>query len=157
MLIHHDKKHMSKCCYRTVICTMVEEDYIQKIEIYKNKYIYWTTEKIMNTVTINKLNDAIRGTQKQISTTKFTTESALAYNSKKIVVMDEVIQTILVNEFQTNTPYVQDKIMDLIKKYKNSLTNIKNYFDKSQLEASTHMGTNVQQTSRAGTGHFYNR
>ena len=140
MLIHHDKKFMSKCCYRTVICTMVEEYYIQKIEIYKNKYIYWTTEKIMNTKTNNKLNDAIRRTQKQISTTKFTTESALAFNNKKILIMDEVIQSILVNEFQTNTSYVQYKIMDLIKNYKNSLNNIKNYFDKSQLEAYTHMG-----------------
>jgi len=78
---------------------MVEEYYIQKIEINKNKDIYWTTEKIMNTRTNNKLNDAIRRTQKQISTTKFTTESALAYNNKKILIMDEVIQSILVNEF----------------------------------------------------------
>lgn len=150
---------MSKCCYRTVICTMVEEYYIQKIEIYKNKYIYWTTEKIMNTKTNNKLNDAIRRTQKQISTTKFTTESALAYNHKKILIMDEVIQSILVNEFQTNTSYVQYKIMDLIKNYKNSLNNIKNYFDKSQLEAYTHMGQKLQQTSgtRMETGKFFNR
>lgn len=148
---------MSKCCYRTVVCTMVEDNYIQKKEIYKNKYIYWTTEKIMNTVTNNKFYDAIRRTEKQISTTKFTTESTLAYNNKKILVMDEVIQTILVSEFQMNTPYIQDKIMDTIKNYKNSLTNIKNYFDESQLEASTHMGTNLQQTSGTGIGNFYNR
>jgi len=57
--------------------------------------------------------------------------------------MDEVIQTILVSEFQIIVPNVQDKIMYTIN---HSLSCIKKYFDESQLETSTHMGTNLQQT-----------
>jgi len=120
-MTHHEQKYMGKCCYKKVLCTLVEENYVQKKELYENKYIYWTTEKIMNTRRNNIINDAIRRRDKNISTKKCTTEITQACNIKQILVMDEVIQTILVSEFQINVQNVQDKIMYTIKNYKNSL------------------------------------
>jgi len=62
MMTHHELKYMGKCCYKKVLYILVEENYVQKKELYENKYIYWTTEKIMNTRRNNIINDAIRRT-----------------------------------------------------------------------------------------------
>lgn len=105
---------MIKCCC-TKVLNIIQQNYLQKEEMYDNKYIYKLTDHLIKSLTIKKIHK----TDYYVTEHQRITQTSL-FKWKKIFLMDEVLENIFWSMLNTNILNLNSTILDTLKSYQNS-------------------------------------